>query len=110
VCCGTRLCGVWKGTDGPAYAVQKKQKHGRTEIVSSRLEDQADSHPNAGIGARFKVERAAAFRVEYETINPRRWDNTTMLSLGVGRETPGSPQWHSGPINPRSAAIALASR
>jgi len=50
--------------------------------------DQSYTTPYVGFGARFKVARAAAIRIEYETIDRDEGDNTTMLSVGVAVEWP----------------------
>lgn len=47
---------------------------------------ESDSRAYLGIGARFKVARDWAIRVEYEAIDGDGGDNTTMLSLGVAWE------------------------
>lgn len=47
---------------------------------------QSDSHAYAGIGARFKIARAGAVRIEYEAVDRDGEDPTTLLSLGVALE------------------------
>jgi hypothetical protein len=47
---------------------------------------QSDTVPYLGIGARLRVARAAAVRLEYEGIERDAGDRTTMLSLGVAWE------------------------
>jgi len=47
---------------------------------------QSDAHPYFAIGFRHEIGRAAAFRVEYETIHGDAGDDTTMFSAGVAWE------------------------
>jgi len=47
---------------------------------------ESDTRPYLGIGARFLVGRGAAVRVEYEAIDRDTGDETTMFSVGVGKE------------------------
>lgn len=49
-------------------------------------EERKDSRPYVGIGARVKIARAWAVRLEYEEIDGETGDNTTMLSLGIAWE------------------------
>ena len=48
--------------------------------------DQSDSGAYLGFGARFRIARAVAVRVEYEALDRDVGDNTTMLSLGIAWE------------------------
>ena len=47
---------------------------------------ESESAPYVGVGARVKVAREAAVRVEYEAIDRDVGDNITMLSLGIAWE------------------------
>lgn len=49
--------------------------------------DETASHPSVGIGARIKIAREWAVRVEYEAIDDDVGDPTTMLSLGFAWES-----------------------
>jgi hypothetical protein len=48
--------------------------------------DRSESAPYVGIGARIRLARAVAVRVEYEAIDRDVGDPTTMLSLGIAWE------------------------
>ena len=58
----------------------------KPECLFDNQGHQTESQPYLGIGARVKVAREAAVRVEYEAIDHDVGDPTTMLSLGIAWE------------------------